>query len=206
MKAKEKTPKSESLRERKKADVRNTLVNTAVALFLKKGFDAVTVDEIVEKANVSRSTFFRYFPTKEAIVFRHHARRLSSFRSFLEKRDGAGSPVLSLQRAFDEMGALYMAERDELMTEYRIVMSSTYLIARDIELDSRFQHAMIDHLGGAEEGDARVRARLTGSAIFGMVRAVMEDWFSRGCRGDLIAHNARVWELFNSGFGAVHGG
>jgi AcrR family transcriptional regulator len=114
VKAKEKTPKPESLRERKKADVRNTLVGTAVALFLKKGFDAVTVDEIVEKANVSRSTFFRYFPTKEAIVFRHHARRLATFRSFLEKRHDAGSPVLGLQRAFDEMAALVATRTTEL--------------------------------------------------------------------------------------------
>lgn len=202
MKAKAKVPKPESLRERKKADVRNALVLTAVGLFQKKGFEAVTVDEIVEKANVSRSTFFRYFPTKEAIVFRNHARRLAAFKAFLVKnRDGA-NPVLGLQRAFDEMAGLFMAERDELLSENRIVTSSPYLTARDIELDSRFQHAVVDCLqDGAEEGDARFKARMTGSAIFGMVRSVMGDWFSRGCRGDLVGYSQKIWDLFNSGFG-----
>ena len=162
VKAKEKAPKPESLRERKKADVRNALVQTAVGLFLKKGFEAVTVDEIVEKANVSRSTFFRYFPTKEAIVFRHHARRLAVFKAFIEKDRDSSSPVLGLQRAFDEMAGVYMAEHDELLSEYRIVTSSPYLIARDIELDSRFRRVVVEYLQGrAEDGDVRFKARMS---------------------------------------------
>src|SRR3712207_4537274 len=57
------------LRERKKLKTRLALVDAAVELFERKGFEATTVEEICERAEVSPSTFFRYFPAKEAVVF-----------------------------------------------------------------------------------------------------------------------------------------
>lgn len=57
------------LRERKKAQTRLDLARAAVRLFQQKGFDACTVDDIVDAADYSRSTFFRYFGSKEDVVF-----------------------------------------------------------------------------------------------------------------------------------------
>ncbi len=56
------------LRERKRRALLDTIHKEAVALFAKHGYDAVTVEQIAEMAKVSRSTFFRHFPTKEAAV------------------------------------------------------------------------------------------------------------------------------------------
>jgi AcrR family transcriptional regulator len=57
------------LRERKKAQTRQRLANTALRLFVERGFDNVTVAEIADTAEVAVSTLFAYFPTKEALVF-----------------------------------------------------------------------------------------------------------------------------------------
>jgi AcrR family transcriptional regulator len=57
------------LREQKKAETRAALVKAAQDLFHRKGYEATTIDEIAEAAVVSRRTFFRYFPTKEDLVF-----------------------------------------------------------------------------------------------------------------------------------------
>lgn len=56
------------LRERKKIKTRKTIQKHAVRLFLAQGYNETTIEQIAEAAEVSPSTFFRYFPTKEALV------------------------------------------------------------------------------------------------------------------------------------------
>ena len=59
---------ADGLRERKKAKTRAAIQQHALRLFQVKGYTATTVEEIAEAAEVSPSTFFRYFPTKEDII------------------------------------------------------------------------------------------------------------------------------------------
>ena len=56
------------MRERKKARTRATLRSVAFRLFREQGFAETTIEQIADEAEVSPSTFFRYFPTKEALV------------------------------------------------------------------------------------------------------------------------------------------
>src|SRR4051812_5213589 len=55
----------EGLRERKKRETRDAIAAAALALFLERGFDAVTVADVGVAANVSEKTVFNYFATKE---------------------------------------------------------------------------------------------------------------------------------------------
>ena len=61
-------PGSSGLRERKKAKTRASLREHALRLFRDQGYTATTVEQIAAAAEVSPSTFFRYFPTKEDLV------------------------------------------------------------------------------------------------------------------------------------------
>src|ERR1051325_569606 len=61
-------PRAEGLRERKKAKTRWTIQENAFRLFAEQGYEATTVEQIAEAAEVSPSTFFRYFPSKEEVV------------------------------------------------------------------------------------------------------------------------------------------
>lgn len=56
------------LRERNAAQTRELILDTALPLFLERGYEATTMEEIAERADVGASTLYRYFPTKDALV------------------------------------------------------------------------------------------------------------------------------------------
>lgn len=60
-------------RERKKAATRQALADAALNLFIERGYDAVTLHEIAEAADVSTTTLLKHFPSKEALVFDEEA-------------------------------------------------------------------------------------------------------------------------------------
>ena len=82
---------AEGLRERKKRLMRKQLSDTATALFLERGFDAVRVAEVAEACGVSEKTVFNYFPVKEALVMDRLEATLAALRTGLA--DVALSPV-----------------------------------------------------------------------------------------------------------------
>jgi AcrR family transcriptional regulator len=82
------------LRERKKLRTRRALADAALRMFTEKGFDATTLEELVEEAEVSKSTFFRAFPAKEAAAIEAEAELWSAYLTALADRELSG-PVLN---------------------------------------------------------------------------------------------------------------
>src|SRR5258708_13374749 len=60
------------LRLRKRQQTRERLTRAAMALFLERGFEATTLDDIAVAADISRRSFFHYFASKEDVVFAWH--------------------------------------------------------------------------------------------------------------------------------------
>jgi AcrR family transcriptional regulator len=84
-------PSAEGLRERKKRLMRQQLSDTATAMFVERGFDAVRVAEVAAACGVSEKTVFNYFPVKEALVMDRLETTLAAVRAGLA--DPALSPV-----------------------------------------------------------------------------------------------------------------
>ncbi len=71
-----------SRRERKKAETRRRLYDTAMQLFREQGFADTTIEQITERVDVAAGTFFNYFPSKEAILTDYHRETTESFLAF----------------------------------------------------------------------------------------------------------------------------
>lgn len=103
-------------RERKRLVSRERLYDVAIRLFLEKGFDNTTVDQIAERADLARATAFNHFPQKVAYLEEWGRRRRRHVRHRLAERPDAGSTAADELSAYlREMAALNIASRPETM-------------------------------------------------------------------------------------------
>lgn len=89
-------PNPPGLRERKKAATRQTISNVATRLFVERGFENVSVEEIAREAAVARKTVFNYFPRKEDLIFDREEESRALVRAALDSR-GKQSPLHAFQ-------------------------------------------------------------------------------------------------------------
>jgi AcrR family transcriptional regulator len=110
------------LRERKKARTRASIQEHALRLFREQGYEATTVEQIAEAAEVSPSTFFRYFPTKEDVVAYDalDPAVMASWRS----QPPEMAPIPAIRRAMIEVfGSLTPDQVAEMMDRGRLLFS-----------------------------------------------------------------------------------
>src|SRR3954464_13733199 len=94
-----------SLRDRKRARTRQALVDAAVDLIQRKGYEAATVADIAAAAEIGTRTFFSYFPSKEEVLFPEMDGRVRTSLAVIAPRRPAERPVDVLLRGLDEASA-----------------------------------------------------------------------------------------------------
>lgn len=186
-------PSSESLRERKKAQVRADLERAALELALERDLDEVTVDEICARVPVSHRTFFNYFESKEDALF--DVRRAWGDPDWLTRQlDHAydGSVVAAL------IGALFAEEEgtDQALREARMLIAARHpgLIRRKARRLDDLRAGMVDAVAAfvaqrdpdasraaAELGvDPAAQAELLVVACIGAARIAVREWAEQG--------------------------
>jgi AcrR family transcriptional regulator len=91
------------LRERKKQQTASRILHTAIALFVERGFDAVSVQEIADAAEVSKMTVFNYFGSKEDLIFAPVEEHFGDAARAVRERRPGESAVDAVRRQFLEM-------------------------------------------------------------------------------------------------------
>ena len=91
------------------AETRSALVAAATELFDRKGFAETTVEEICERADVAQRTFFRYFPSKEAVLYAEFEDLQAQLLARLAERPAAEPPLVSLHEALRGHAAVVQA-------------------------------------------------------------------------------------------------
>jgi AcrR family transcriptional regulator len=160
-----------TLRQRNRERTSEEIATAAFSLFAERGFDATTVEQIAASAGVSTRTFFRYFPTKEDVVFGDHAAAVARLRAALAEVDPSGSPLRRVRRAIlatqNPDG-----RREREMVRARLVEEVPAVRARFYRLIEDFEDAVVEALErdlGPDEG-AGDWARVVAGATFGALR------------------------------------
>jgi AcrR family transcriptional regulator len=161
-----------SLRERKKARTRASLREHALRLFREQGYQATTVEQIAAAAEVSPSTFFRYFPTKEDLVLQDDMdTRL--VEAFIGQPPGL-APIPAVRAALREAWRSFTPEEWELIREGgRLSMEVPEIRARTMSEFARIIAVVSEALArrvGRPPGDLRVR--VLAGAVMGVMMAV----------------------------------
>ena len=188
------------LRERKKQRTADAIRHAATQLFRDKGYEATTVEEIADAAEVSASTFFRYFPTKEAVLLRTSEGAAVIRRGLAERPDD--EPLWStLSRALVEgLPSVIDYPADEL-ERIRIAYTTPSARGAIAAAMADMKHeiaAMIRPLVGRGK-QADLRANVLAGALCAAIEVTEDIFLASGSKGDPMALLANAREMYGAG-------
>jgi AcrR family transcriptional regulator len=164
------------LRERKKARTRAAIRQHAMRLFREQGFGATTVEQIAEAADVSPSTFFRYFPTKEAVILQddYDPRIVSAYRAQPPELGPIPALRAAFKQVFEEMSPEEVAEERE---RARLILAVPELHTQMMDEYTRGLE-MIAELVAERSGRRadELPVRIFAGALVGVGLAAMMTW------------------------------
>lgn len=168
------------LRERKKIKTRATIRREALRLFLEAGYEETTVEQIAEASEVSPSTFFRYFPTKEHVVF------ADEYDPLLEQAIGSRpeeEPALvAIRNGIIELcRSRFSEDREELLLRMRLIDRVPALRSRLPQHQRDGSGFIVDALArrmgrAAQDFEVRVLSNIVGT----LVAETLLAWASEG--------------------------
>ncbi|MFI0420005.1 TetR/AcrR family transcriptional regulator [Spongiactinospora sp. 9N601] len=176
------------LRELKKRRIHDAISAAAIALFLERGFDEVSVAEVAAAAEVSKPTLFKYFATKEDLALHRIADHMGEAARIVRGREPGEEPLAALRRAFLDG----LARRDpvtgfndtpEVLAYHGMVFQTPSLAARLMRQSANDEDALATELDGGRT-PARLAARLAAAQILAIQRVLAGDNWRRLIAGE----------------------
>lgn len=190
------------LRERKKIKTRTAIRRATYRLVQEQGYDATTIEQIAEAAEVSPSTVFRYFPTKEDIVI------TDEYDPLLEEElraRPADEPLMEslrevLQTAVERSLSGGYETREEMALRGRLMVevpAVRFRMTESMSVTGRMMCEVVAERTGRDPGDLEVRVFCMG--VVGALLEASRYWAEQGQRGDLRAYVTRTMDVLQHG-------
>ncbi|MEV8310715.1 TetR family transcriptional regulator [Streptomyces flavidovirens] len=166
------------LRERKKQRTYRVISDAAIALFLEKGFDKVSVAEVAAAAEISKPTLFRYFPAKEDLALHRFADHEDEAARVVTAGRAEGlSPLDALHRHFlaglDRREPVTgLSDDADVLAFHRLLYGTPSLVARLHAYVRRSEQALAAALDGPDDP---IAARLAAGQIVAVQRILAEE-------------------------------
>jgi AcrR family transcriptional regulator len=167
------------LRERKKQQTRLLLADTARRLFAERGFDNVSVAELARAADVSETTVFNYYPTKEDLVYSGLERFESDLLHAVCERPTGATVIDAFGRFVLAPRGLFAAPDErtarELLALGRMIAASPALLAYEEQIFARYTRALARLIAEEVRGpEGDLRPYVTANALIGVHRALID--------------------------------
>lgn len=171
-------------------DTRDRLRAAALALFVERGFDATTVTDIVERAGVTRRTFFRHFGDKREVFFAgDEIPRLAA--SMLAATPADLSPFAVAWTGFLTLATeRFEPRRTEIVAARRLIAAEPALRERDLQKQADLREVLIE--GYRDRGVDALRARVVAGVAIELWQTALEQWATDDAGGSLEDHLERV--------------
>ena len=190
-----------SLWSRTRQAVHAEVVDTALDLFTTNGFEATTIEQIVAAAGISRTSFFRYFGSKEDVVLGDTEQTGRAFSDALRARPSHEGPWEALRAAALALPGAGLAPERALAVA-KLVGASPALRARHVEKQLRWQESLVpalqDRLRRESDDGSDLAARAIVGTALSCLQTATEVWAERDGQGTL-------GELYDQAVAAVRG-
>jgi len=186
---------SYGLRELKKRRTRAEIQAEALRLFAVQGYDATTCEQIAAEAQVSPATFFRYFPTKEDVVFTDDYDPM--LINFLTMQPAEESPVHALRGGLAAAFAVIDgSDRKVIQERSRLVLETPALRARMYEQLKQTEELFAVHFAPRMHRPADdLRVRVVAGAVMSTLVIAVERWVRQGGElPSLVDEALSAWE------------
>jgi AcrR family transcriptional regulator len=179
------------LRERKRQQTRERLTRMAMALFLERGFEATTLDDIAAAADISRRSFFHYFASKEDVVFAWQEEITAALVEAVAARPAAESMLTAAENAI--LAMVRQLEPGEAIAMAQLKRDNPALQARDQVKYEKLERALAVALEKRAGKPEKLQARLVAMIATGAMRIGGELWAAEGAREKPEASTKRTF-------------
>ena len=192
------TPFAQGLRERKKLKTRESIQREAMRLFAKRGYEETTIEQIAAAVEISPSTFFNYFPTKEDVVL--YDAYDPVIASLLIDRPASEPLSLAFRGVLEAMGAVFERDHDIILARGRLWFEVPELRARvweELEKAQAMMGRLIAQRSGRDAGDFEIR--VTVMIVIAACLEAMREWVRRDGKGSFVGLISQALDLVDAG-------
>jgi len=190
-----------SRRDRKKERTRGEIYSAAMNLFLRRSFEAVTIEEICDAADVARGTFFLHFPTKEALLAEYGARANQDLAELI--RNYQGNATATLRAALKMLAERALQQPDVVRLHVREVLSRPPVFLGSYQEQTENLVSLIAAVIGRGQAVGEFRRKLEPAlaavALCATYFALIYEWARRGGKLDIEAAIAQTLDIVLNG-------